>query len=37
MFEWLKSSTPFQKSASLRVKARVSVGYDLEGMDLDVR
>jgi hypothetical protein len=26
--------TPFQKKALLRVKARVSIGYDLNGMDL---
>lgn len=35
-FDWLKSFSPFQKKAMLRVKARVSVGYDLEGMDLDI-
>ncbi|MBX2972216.1 MAG: DUF4230 domain-containing protein [Flavobacteriales bacterium] len=35
-FDWLKSFSPFQKKAMLRVKARVSVGYDLEGMDLSV-
>ncbi|HRH70307.1 MAG: DUF4230 domain-containing protein [Flavobacteriales bacterium] len=35
-FEWLKDYTPFQKKAMLRVKARVSVGYDIEGMDLNV-
>ena len=34
--DWLKYFTPFQKKAMLRVKARVSVGYDLEGMDLNV-
>lgn len=35
-FDWLKYFSPFQKKAMLRVKARVSVGYDLEGMDLNV-
>lgn len=35
-FDWLKYFSPFQKKAMLRVKARVSVGYDLEGMDLKV-
>ncbi len=35
-FDWLKSFSPFQKKAMLRVKARVSVGYDLHGMGLDV-
>jgi hypothetical protein len=35
-FDWLKYFSPFQKKAMLRVKARVSVGYDLEGMDLHV-
>lgn len=35
-FDWLKYFSPFQKKAMLRVKARVSVGYDLEGMDLQV-
>jgi hypothetical protein len=32
--EWLKQFSPFQKRAVLRVKAQVSVGYDLEGMGL---
>jgi Protein of unknown function (DUF4230) len=32
--EWLKQFSPFQKKAVLRVKAKVSVGYDLEGMGL---
>jgi hypothetical protein len=36
MFEILKSFTPFQKRALLRIKARVSVGYDMESMDLSV-
>ena len=35
-FDWLKQFSPFQKKAMLRVKARVSVGYDLEGVDLQV-
>ncbi|MCB9164249.1 MAG: DUF4230 domain-containing protein [Flavobacteriales bacterium] len=35
-FDWLKQFSPFQKKAMLRVKARVSVGYDLEGLDLRV-
>lgn len=35
-FDWLKNFSPFQKKAMLRVQARVSVGYDLEGMDLQV-
>lgn len=35
-FDWLKDFTPFQKKAMLRLQARVSVGYDLEGMDLQV-
>lgn len=35
-FDWLKNFSPFQKKAMLRVQARVSVGYDLEGMDLEV-
>jgi hypothetical protein len=33
-FSWLKQFSPFQKKAILRVKARASVGYDLEGMGL---
>lgn len=33
-FEWLETFAPFQKRAMLRIQARVSVGYDLEGMDL---
>ena len=33
-FNWLKQFSPFQKKAILRVKAKVSVGYDLEGMGL---
>lgn len=33
-FSWLKQFSPFQKKALLRVKARASVGYDLEGMGL---
>lgn len=33
-FDWLKQFSPFQKKAILRVKAKVSVGYDLEGMGL---
>jgi Protein of unknown function (DUF4230) len=32
--EWLKQFSPFQKRAVLRVKAKVSVGYDLEDMGL---
>ncbi len=35
-FDWLKDYTPFQKKAMLRLQARVSVGYDLEGMNLEV-
>ncbi len=35
-FDWLKSFSPFQKKAMLRVKARVSVGYDLEGAGFEV-
>jgi hypothetical protein len=33
-FSWLKQFSPFQKKAILRVKARASVGYDLEGLGL---
>ena len=33
-FQWLRQFSPFQKKAILRVKARASVGYDLEGMGL---
>ncbi len=33
-FDWLKNFSPFQKKAMLRIQARVSVGYDLNGMDL---
>jgi hypothetical protein len=33
-FDWMKQFSPFQKKAILRVKAKVSVGYDLEGMGL---
>jgi len=32
--DWLKQFSPFQKRAILRVKARASVGYDLDGMKL---
>lgn len=35
-FDFLKRFTPFQKKAILRVKGRASVGYDLEGVDLDI-
>lgn len=35
-FDWLKDFTPFQKKAMIRLQARVSVGYDLEGMNLEV-
>ena len=35
-FDWMKHFTPFQKKAILRVKGRASVGYDLEGMQLDL-
>lgn len=35
-FEWLKYLPPFQKKAMIRLQARVSVGYDLDGMDLQV-
>src|SRR5688572_4433204 len=31
-FEWLEQFPIFQKRAILRVKARASVGYDLEGL-----
>jgi hypothetical protein len=34
-FDWLKQFSPFQKKAILRVKGRASVGYDLEGLQLD--
>ncbi len=33
-FDWMKQFEPFQKKAILRVKAKVSVGYDLEGLDI---
>jgi hypothetical protein len=33
-FDWLKQFSPFQKRAILLVKARASVGYDLEGLGL---
>jgi hypothetical protein len=33
-FDWMKQFSPFHKKAILRVKAKVSVGYDLEGMGL---
>lgn len=33
--DWMKSFSPFQKKAILRVKGRASVGYDLEGMKLE--
>jgi hypothetical protein len=32
--DWLRQFSPFQKKAILRVKARASVGYDLEGLGL---
>ncbi len=35
-FDWLKQFAPFQKKAMLRVQATVSVGYDLEGLDLQL-
>lgn len=35
-FDWLKSFPPFQKKAVLRVKARVSVGYNLDGLNIQV-
>lgn len=34
-FDWMKQFSPFQKKAILRVKGRASVGYDLEGMQLE--
>ena len=34
-FDWLKQFPAFQKRAILRVKARASVGYDLEGMRIE--
>ncbi|HQW41621.1 MAG: DUF4230 domain-containing protein [Flavobacteriales bacterium] len=36
LFSWLKDLSPFQKKAMLRLQAKVSVGYDLEGMHLEV-
>lgn len=33
--DWMKSFSPFQKKAILRVKGRASVGYDLDGMKLE--
>lgn len=36
LFSWLKDFSPFQKKAMLRLQAKVSVGYDLEGMHLEV-
>lgn len=35
-FDWLKQYAPFQKKAILRIQARVSVGYDLEGLGITV-
>ena len=35
-FDWLKYFSPFQKKAMIRLQARVSGGYDLEGMNLEV-
>lgn len=35
MFSWLKDFSPFQKKAMLRLQAKVSVGYDLEGLHLE--
>ncbi|HOP44805.1 MAG TPA: DUF4230 domain-containing protein [Flavobacteriales bacterium] len=35
-YDWLKQFTPFRKKAILRVQARVSVGYDLEGLGIRV-
>lgn len=35
-FEWMKRYSPFQKKAILRVKGRASVGYDLEGSNLQI-
>ncbi|MEX1132843.1 MAG: DUF4230 domain-containing protein, partial [Flavobacteriales bacterium] len=35
-FEWMKRFSPFQKKAILRVKGRASVGYDLEGLNLQI-
>jgi hypothetical protein len=35
-FEWMKRFSPFQKKAILRVKGRASVGYDLEGLNLNI-
>lgn len=36
VFSWLKDFSPFQKKAILRLQAKVSVGYDLEGLHLEV-
>ncbi len=35
-FDWMKRFSPFQKRAILRVKGRASVGYDLEGLNLNI-
>ncbi len=35
-YDWLKQFAPFRKKAILRVQARVSVGYDLEGLGIRV-
>lgn len=35
-YSWFKGLSPFEKQVFLRVNARMSIGYDLEGMNINV-